>query len=382
MIRHYHVDHLGSTQAITTSNPFTAEYVRYKPYGAPSRWTSAGSRDGTSYRYEFTGYETDATSGLEYAGARHYDPALGVFLTHDPARQFASPYTYTNWDPVNRTDPNGAVIDWVVVGIVAAVLAGLAATAAGIDAYVRTGNAETAFTASSVSLAASSLGPTSYGLQLVLPSTFGKPDPRQYAISLIPIGGTVYGTVQNFKHGNYASGAVGAVAIAFEAYDTYEAYENYGPGISQQKQLDFLQSEFGQRFSTPFQRGLWSGASYLGSILGHDLAATVVGIVAKPFVFVHDLWTLGQSVWALNPGLIARNAFGTVFDAIIPTYVFYGGAGYGVDTWPGVLGRLPDPLNAVDWASYVHDVNTRNLEWVRNVWSPPIPLSSHLVPSV
>ncbi|GIW45624.1 MAG: hypothetical protein KatS3mg077_2906 [Candidatus Binatia bacterium] len=51
----------------------------------------------------------------------------GTRRTHDPVRQFASPYAYGPWDPVNGTDPTGAVfglealIAWAVVLLAAAV---------------------------------------------------------------------------------------------------------------------------------------------------------------------------------------------------------------------------------------------------------------------
>ena len=59
-------------------------------------------------RHEFTGYQSEEKSGLQYAGARYYLPELGVFTSHDPENQFPSPYAYGNGDPVNGTDPDGA----------------------------------------------------------------------------------------------------------------------------------------------------------------------------------------------------------------------------------------------------------------------------------
>ena len=99
---HYHVDHLGSTQVITDGNGGIVEQIRYKPYGEIRYRTAT-----TNNRYDFTGYERETASGLDYAGARFYDSTLGQFLTHDPAREYASPYAYVHGDPVNGTDPNG-----------------------------------------------------------------------------------------------------------------------------------------------------------------------------------------------------------------------------------------------------------------------------------
>jgi RHS repeat-associated protein len=113
-IRHYHLDHLGSTQVITDGGGNIVEQIRYKPYGeVRGRWNGTGgaiTAPDPDRRHEFTGYETEMLSGLEYAGARFYDPVLGTFLTHDPAREFANPYSYVGGDPVNIADPSGACI--------------------------------------------------------------------------------------------------------------------------------------------------------------------------------------------------------------------------------------------------------------------------------
>jgi RHS repeat-associated protein len=78
--------------------------IRYTPYGQIRGGSTCGS-DGSCR--EFTGYDTEPISGLEYAVARVYDPALGMFLTQDPMRQYPNPYAYVSWDPLNRTDPTG-----------------------------------------------------------------------------------------------------------------------------------------------------------------------------------------------------------------------------------------------------------------------------------
>jgi RHS repeat-associated protein len=145
-VRHYHFDHLGSTQVITDEDGNVVEQIRYMPYGAiRGRWDGNGTlitNADENHRYEFTGYETEVLSGLQYAGARFYDPELSSFLTHDPARQFASPYTYTNWNPVNLVDPDGR--DAGVLIVIGLILVALQAVASAIDTGIRTGDADAA----------------------------------------------------------------------------------------------------------------------------------------------------------------------------------------------------------------------------------------------
>lgn len=48
----------------------------------------------------------DGRLGLYDFGARYYDPFLGLWMSPDPAGQFANPYTYGG-DPINYIDPTG-----------------------------------------------------------------------------------------------------------------------------------------------------------------------------------------------------------------------------------------------------------------------------------
>ena len=140
-LMHYHCDHLGSTQLITDKRGSVVAHLRYKPYG---QLRGRFAADGTPLPeltctagptcHEFTGYDTEPLSGLQYAGARFYDPALGMFLTHDPVRQFANPYNYGGGDPMNWTDPNGQFF-WLA-GLIPIIKAALVAAA--ISAAVNT----------------------------------------------------------------------------------------------------------------------------------------------------------------------------------------------------------------------------------------------------
>lgn len=65
----------------------------------------------------FTGKEKDDETQLDYFGARYLDPMLGMWISVDPARQFASPYLYAGngYNPVNIVDPDGNEVvmdDW------------------------------------------------------------------------------------------------------------------------------------------------------------------------------------------------------------------------------------------------------------------------------
>ena len=108
---HYHLDHLGSTHSITDASGNLYRQTRTTAYGeVRGRYDGSGNvvAAEVALRHEFTGYQSEEKSGLQYAGARYYLPELGVFTSHDPAGQFPSPYAYGPGDPVNGTDPNGS----------------------------------------------------------------------------------------------------------------------------------------------------------------------------------------------------------------------------------------------------------------------------------
>jgi RHS repeat-associated protein len=61
-----------------------------------------------------TGKELDEFSGLNYFGARYYDPDVAMWMSVDPMRQHWSPYTYGGNNPVNRVDPDGMLDEEVL----------------------------------------------------------------------------------------------------------------------------------------------------------------------------------------------------------------------------------------------------------------------------
>src|SRR5574344_1154371 len=66
-------------------------------------------------------YYYDGEHGKYYFGARYFDPFFGMWLSPDPAAQFANPYTYGG-DPLNYVDPNGEAVHILVGAIIGAVV--------------------------------------------------------------------------------------------------------------------------------------------------------------------------------------------------------------------------------------------------------------------
>src|SRR5574344_384618 len=72
-------------------------------------------------------YYYDGEHGKYYFGARYFDPFFGMWMSPDPAAQFANPYTYGG-DPLNYVDPNG---EWVHIAI-GAIIGGVVGTVNGV----------------------------------------------------------------------------------------------------------------------------------------------------------------------------------------------------------------------------------------------------------
>jgi RHS repeat-associated protein len=57
--------------------------------------------------YGYTGQRADATTGLDYYGARYYDPLLAQFTSADTIMDGFNRYTYVGGNPTSATDPSG-----------------------------------------------------------------------------------------------------------------------------------------------------------------------------------------------------------------------------------------------------------------------------------
>ena len=105
----YLKNHLGSTMLVYgtggTSGGLKAAYD-YRSFGEQITLTAPPTGKVTE---NFTGKERDDETQLNYFGARYLDPMLGMWISVDPKRQFASPYLYAGngMNPVNVVDPDG-----------------------------------------------------------------------------------------------------------------------------------------------------------------------------------------------------------------------------------------------------------------------------------
>ena len=57
--------------------------------------------------FRYCGEYTDDETGLIYLRNRYYDPAIGRFITEDPAKDGLNWYAYTNNNPLKYADPTG-----------------------------------------------------------------------------------------------------------------------------------------------------------------------------------------------------------------------------------------------------------------------------------
>jgi len=96
-VYYIHSDNLGSTSAITNEAGKVVEEQINLPFGE----LIFGNE-----KYGFTSKELDET-GLQYFGARYYNPAAGRFLNVDPIKDAMNWYSYAANNPLKFIDPDG-----------------------------------------------------------------------------------------------------------------------------------------------------------------------------------------------------------------------------------------------------------------------------------
>jgi RHS repeat-associated protein len=106
---YYLFDGLGSVVGLTDSGGHLVDTYQYDPYGKTV--TSTGS---VANPWQYASAYLDSATGLYKMGLRYYDPATGRFTQQDPKVDWTNAngwnrYLYAQDDPINNTDPTGAV---------------------------------------------------------------------------------------------------------------------------------------------------------------------------------------------------------------------------------------------------------------------------------
>jgi RHS repeat-associated protein len=123
-ISFHHPDHLG-TRLVTNPASGTQFEQTALPFG-----TGFGAESTGASNRRFATYDRSATTGLDYAVNRHYDPGQGRFTQPDQlglrAGNLTDPqtlnlYSYCGNDPVNREDVNGLLFGKLFKGIAKAI---------------------------------------------------------------------------------------------------------------------------------------------------------------------------------------------------------------------------------------------------------------------
>jgi RHS repeat-associated protein len=109
-------DHLGSPRINTDQNGTVIARHDYMPFGEEIGNIGGRNNGIDSVRKQFTGYEKDSESDLNYAKARYQDPNLGRFNSPDPAKmtkarisdpQHWNLYVYARNNPIMLIDITG-----------------------------------------------------------------------------------------------------------------------------------------------------------------------------------------------------------------------------------------------------------------------------------
>ena len=103
-IYYFHVDHLGTPQAMTDAAGKTVWKAYYDPFGKATLRHRAVENN-----LRLPGQYYDRETGLHYNYFRDYDPISGRYIESDPIglRGGINTYTYVGGNPVSYTDPLG-----------------------------------------------------------------------------------------------------------------------------------------------------------------------------------------------------------------------------------------------------------------------------------
>jgi len=111
-------DLTGNVVLATNASGGTVWEERYLPYGGKQLGAAGGTGgvDSSSQKYGYHEKALDPQTGLQYFGARYYDPLSGRFSGMDPRGPTEANiytfnrYAFANGNPYRYTDPDGKVV--------------------------------------------------------------------------------------------------------------------------------------------------------------------------------------------------------------------------------------------------------------------------------
>jgi RHS repeat-associated protein len=109
-----HRDHLASVRVTSDAAGALSKRQHYHAYGEQIAVSGPGANDGETKGY--IGEAADAETGLIYLNARYYDAVIGRFVSPDWWDPIlpgvgTNRYSYSENDPVNKSDPSGHQAD-------------------------------------------------------------------------------------------------------------------------------------------------------------------------------------------------------------------------------------------------------------------------------
>jgi RHS repeat-associated protein len=244
---YFHLDHQGSPVLLTNQNATIVGRPRYRAFGGRREHPRDSPPEGVLDA--FNGHPQSPTTGLISMGVRDYDPDLGIFLTPDPAAQYASPYAYAGGNPVLGRDPDGQLFGLTALQIVAAV----SSITAFVDHIAAGGSFGGAITAG-VTAGGSVLATSNLSQAFLAPTAARLPVWAQAGASMASIGLPVRSAARGIANGDVAQTIVSITSLAASVMGAEQASI---PPPGQIKQDDYA-SQGISFVDTPTKRTIFS----------------------------------------------------------------------------------------------------------------------------
>lgn len=292
-------------------------------------------------------------------------------MSHDPAREYASPYSYVGGDPVNSTDPNGEceLICLMVIGFA------IGFAASSIQAGVNGASFGQAMQAGAIggAMGAASAPVGAYILQPAVSAMISTP---------LVTAGMSQATAQTVADAVLLSGSLGQAGYGISQGDYTGAISlglNYGAAVQVGGEGNAASGAAagqgaadaaGAAGTSSFWRYAWSEVKLAGNILARDVQGFFTGVVVgTPGVIVNGIKNAGESLFQGDLlGFVGSLAL-TPLAVAFPRYGNYGGLRWGRDQF-GTDG-IPAPVNKVDFQNWKHDIFFRHGDWASGVWNGP-----------